>query len=69
MEYALPHIRPPRTEAEALTAQWQAADTSQLRPFCMSSKAPLATSTGASSVVLTGDVLTVEPARPSGSNS
>ena len=30
MEYALPHIRPPLTEAEALTAQWQAAETSQL---------------------------------------
>ena len=59
---------PVRT-ADALTAQWQAAETSQLRPFCMSSKAPLATSMGASSAVLTGDVLTVEPARPRGSNS
>jgi hypothetical protein len=69
MEYAFPHILPPRTDAAAFTAQWQAAETSQARPSCMSSKAPLVTSTGASSAVLTDDVLTVAPARPCGSNS
>ena len=39
----LPHIRPWSEAAAALTAQWQAADTSQVRPCAMSSKAPLRT--------------------------
>jgi len=54
--------------AEALTAQWQAAEMSQLRPFCMSSKAPLMNSGGVPSVVLIDDVVTLAPARL-GSNS
>ena len=69
IEYALPHIRPWLVEAAALTAQWQAPDTSQVRPFSMSSNAPLRACTGAASAGMTDDVVTEPPARPCGSNS
>jgi hypothetical protein len=68
-EYALPHILPLRVEETALTAQWHAEEMSQDRPVSMSSKAPVVTSPGVRSAGLTDDVVEVEPARPSGSNS
>ena len=45
-EYAWPHILPCWPEAAMLTAQWQAALMSQVRPASIVSKAPSLTSAG-----------------------
>ena len=69
-EYARPHIRPWFAVAAALTAQWQAPETSQVRPASMSSNAPLRTASGAASPGLTvASAYTEPPAKPAGSNS
>jgi hypothetical protein len=69
IEYALPHIRPWSVEAAALTAQWQAPDTSHERPFSMSSNAPLRACIGAASAGFTDEVVSDAPASPCASNS
>jgi hypothetical protein len=55
-EYAWPYMRPWFVAAAAFTAQWHAELTSHVRPWAMSSKAPLVM-TGTSSVVWTDDVV------------
>jgi hypothetical protein len=52
--------------AAALTAQWQAQETSDVRPACMSLKAPLRTGNGAVPAELT---VAVPAANPSASNT
>ena len=69
IEYALPHIRPWLVDAAALTAQWQAPDTSHDRPFSMSSNAPLRACTGAVSAGFTDEVVIDAAANPWASNS
>ena len=68
-EYALPHIFPCIDDAAALTAQWQAPETLQERPFSMSSRAPLRADNAAASPGFTDAVVHDAPAYPCGSNS
>ena len=56
-------------DAAALTAQWQAPDTSHERPFSMSSNAPLRACTGAVSAGFTDEVVIDAAANPWASNS
>jgi hypothetical protein len=66
----LPHIRPSRLDAAALTAQWQADETLDVLPSSMSSNAPLRADAGAASPGATeADVVDVRPAKPCASNS
>ena len=69
IEYALPHIRPWLVDAAALTAQWHAPETSHVRPFSMSSNAPLRAGAGAASAGLTDEVVIDAAANPWASNS